>query len=82
MGCSFCEEYDFIKSLYKKFDEECPPLKRRHRHFKACIFEYRTQNRKRIGSTTHCTHPLNFCPECGKALKRRRKINVRQTEGM
>ena len=59
--CKFCMEYE--ESVSKTIRPNLNP------HFKVCMYEYYTRDRKKISRHIHKPHKLNYCPECGKKLK-------------
>ena len=74
--CQFCYQVAVQKFVEKSSD---PELKEQgfYSQFQASLVVY---NKKRgdkrgmtRGRTIYESRPLNYCPECGKALKRRRK---------
>ena len=65
--CSFCDTYNYLK----KFDKDRPLTKGRTKHYKVQLHTYITENGHRSGSATYQPGPLNFCPECGKPLKKK-----------
>ena len=67
--CKFCEEYNQIKEIFK----EIPLPKGMYRHYKVRLYVYSTRNRQRGGTITYRARPLNFCPECGKSLKKKKE---------
>ena len=78
--CEFCENYTFKKLHYKVFRKMClkenvEPTKK---EFSVAIVEIQWRNSKKNATrTTDYRHlglgyELNFCPECGKQLRRRK----------
>lgn len=79
MSCRFCRDLKDIKEINERYPWE----NGEREHYKVRVHYYATRNRQRHGEYTfNEKYPINFCPECGKALKKRRKTNARQTEGM
>ena len=72
MDCSFCEEYARIKRDKKHIKTECNA----NQKIRVRIFEYATRNRWRVFTHTHRTHKLNYCPECGRNMRDKRKQEV------
>jgi len=68
MNCQFCEDYEWSKKHRPKTGREL------YTKYYVCLYE-RTL-RKGCGLTSTYTHkrrPLNFCPECGRQLKKTKK---------
>lgn len=68
MNCQFCEDYEWSKKHRPKTGREL------YTKYYVCLYE-RTL-RKGCGLTSTYTHkrrPLNFCPECGRQLKKAKK---------
>lgn len=70
-GCVFCRELALKKELFKRgwTSEE---RKLFYQKYQVCLVS-KTYKRGcgRRGIVTHGARPLNFCPECGRALKRK-----------
>ena len=67
MNCRFCEEYEWIKRDKNKIKSELNA----NQKIRVRMFEYATRSRMRVFTHNHRTHKLNYCPECGRSLKRK-----------
>lgn len=75
MNCQFCEDYEWSKKHRPKTGREL------YTKYYVCLYE-RTL-RKGCGLTSTYTHkrrPLNFCPECGRQLKKTKKEDETRME--
>ena len=64
--CEFCYEFNIVKDLNKGR----PNANNYEIKYYSCFIEYLYYNKIYSGRTTHHKHELNFCPECGRKLKR------------
>lgn len=68
MNCQFCEDYEWSKKHRPKTGREL--------YTKYYVYLYERTLRKGCGLASTYTHkrrPLNFCPECGRQLKKTKK---------
>lgn len=68
--CKFCEEFIFLKNLYKKTDEESNTS---HKIFvRISIYGWKKGQRRIKGTqssqTIYKAHNLKYCPMCGRKL--------------
>ena len=64
-SCKFCEKLRDLKSL----KAEIPGLSIKHKWTAALVRDSYCNSEKR-GRTTFYGHKLNYCPECGRNIKR------------
>ena len=70
--CKFCSDYKDTRAI-------CKPATRApgsNLHIKLRLVTYFTKNRKKGGQVSWDMYDINFCPVCGKKLKRTRKEAV------
>lgn len=68
MNCHFCEDYEWSKKHRPKTGREL------YTKYYACLYERTLRKGCGLASTyTHKRRPLNFCPECGRQLKKTKK---------
>lgn len=72
--CKFCEDYEFKKVLNKELNQqEKDPERRMKTEFTAALVEKCWTKRTPKGGAGKYTrggYKLNYCPECGKELKK------------
>lgn len=68
MNCQFCEDYEWSKKHRPKTGREL------YTKYYVCLYERTLRKGCGLASThTHKRRPLNFCPECGRQLKKTKK---------
>ena len=68
MNCKFCEDYEWSKKHRPKTGREL------YTKYYVCLYERTLRKGCGLASTyTHKRRPLNFCPECGRQLKKTKK---------
>ena len=69
MNCQFCEDYEWSKKHRPKTGREL------YTKYYVCLYERTLRKGCGLASTyTHKRRPLNFCPECGRQLKKKRRM--------
>ena len=70
--CKFCEYYEYMKLWYKNHYREG----RKNDYSAALITRswFKEYGSKRASTITSRRYSLNYCPECGKPLKRRKNV--------
>lgn len=75
MNCQFCEDYEWSKKHRPKTGREL------YTKYYVCLYERTLRKGCGLASTyTHKRRPLNFCPECGRQLKKTKKEDETRTE--
>lgn len=69
MDCKFCEDYEFQKKDSRRFKN----LYGINTYLKVCLVAERFKNRIRRSRSTGLRCELNFCPTCGKRLRKEKK---------
>lgn len=73
MNCQFCEDYEWSKKHRPKTGGEL------YTKYYVCLYERTLRKGCGLASTyTHKRRPLNFCPECGRQLKKTKKRMKRE----
>ena len=72
MMCEFCHEFNLVASLNKSNAERGFDV-----NYYSCFVEDRFYDETYSGRTCYHTHPLNYCPECGKRLNMGTPIEVK-----
>lgn len=73
MNCQFCEDYEWSKKHRPKTGREL------YTKYYVCLYERTLRKGCGLASTyTHKRRPLNFCPECGRQLKKTKKRMKRE----
>lgn len=68
MNCKFCEDYEWSKKHRPKTGRKL------YTKYYVCLYERTLRKGCGLASTyTHKRRPLNFCPECGRQLKKTKK---------
>lgn len=66
MGCKFCEDYEWHKKEVKMFKSSAKV----NTYIKVKMVVERFRNRIRISQSICRSHKLNYCPTCGKHLRK------------
>lgn len=73
MNCQFCEDYEWSKKHRPKTGREL------YTKYYVCLYERTLRKGCGLASTyTHERRPLNFCPECGRQLKKTKKRRMKR----
>lgn len=73
MNCQFCEDYEWSKKHRPKTGREL------YTKYYVCLYERTLRKGCGLASTyTHKRRPLNFCPECGRQLKKTKRRMKRE----
>ena len=71
-SCKFCAELKFLKDEHAK--SSIPDISRK---YSVAIVDEAFRERRCCGRCVYHNHKLNYCPECGKSLKKENRKNVK-----
>ena len=77
--CNFCRDYKNLKRIERKYadSENCNPdanieMSNSYKVTLVSITKSRrkeTSNWRDVGQTVHYSHPIHYCPVCGRRLR-------------